>query len=519
MRRESRIPDLFRALLHESGVAMLILLATVLLAVSGSFGTSRVLGQSGGAARVSAGAAAKPGASGHAPVPATLPSTRLSQSGAGKPVPARTTCLLQSSRSSGTTDMIEILVELTGTIGESGADGAESGKLETVAGFRYEEKTLSYGYGAKPELSALRAYEQAGAKRSFGGEIKRTLLDASRRYQVARFNGERISLFSPSGPMKSEQLLLLEELPFNSLLLDQLLPNRTVKVGEQWPVPDAVAVALCGLEVLEHNTVRCVLSAITDDMAEVELFLDGGRDEKGEPLPSTLVGASLGSSVAMELEGRFQFDLKTRRMTWLGAKITDTRSASLVEPALTATASVRIKIAPVATPSLLTQDVLDEVKTDWTPELDQLVYTGQNGPWRFRHGRQWRMVEDNEKSAALCLIIAGEGIAQCNILLNQKVEEGAMPTREVYKDELKKGLGDQFGTFVRDTEFKDENDNVIYSVIVDGQHEGVPFRWIYYLFTAPDGRQATVMFEVKADLLDRFNEQGEEISGSFEFVR
>lgn len=451
------------------------------------------------------------------PTPSALPSQQLAsqapQPSAGK---QRESCLLRSSRKIGTTDMIEIGIEGSGTVIQTllGSEKTSpSDKMELVAGFCYEERILDWNpLLPSPHLRSIRQYTQAGMRRNFQGMVTRPLLDFSRKNIIVDYNGQSLSLYSPAGPFKNDQFLLVSELPINSILLDYFLPNKEVKLGEEWTVPDNVLLALLGLESIEANTVRFVLTAIVDDMAEVDLYLTGNqKDPEGNPLPSTIQGASLGASVAMDIQGKYQFDLKTNRMTWFGMTITEKRSESLVEPGLDWKGTVRIRIAPMEEPEELTDDKIAELDVSPTDESLSLIYNGQKGPWNFRHGRDWRMIEDGETAAALTLIDHGDGIAQCNLMWNGKIDLESMPSLAGYQGELQKGLGEQFGQFVDASEYDDQEGRHIMSVVIDGKYDDIPFRRIYYLFTDKSGYQVTVMYDIAADKLDRFGDSGREI--------
>lgn len=393
--------------------------------------------------------------------------------------------------------------------------GAET-KTELLAGFRYEERTENYDISSPVSLRSLRQYTQAGMKQKLGNDVTRTLLDASKKNIVTAFDGKKLNIYSPGGPLKGEQFLLLNDLSCNTLLLDLLLPNKQVSLGDEWIISSDILAALLNLEAVENNTLKFTLTAIIDDIAEIDFYLEGGKDDKGKDLPSTLEGAFYGASVGINLEGKYQFDLKRNRMSWLGIKISENRTESLVEPAADITAVLRIKIATLSQPEQLTDDVRQDLIQ--VPADRRLVYDGQTGPWTFLYDRHWRMIEDTKTSSALCLVVKGEGIGQCNIYANPLVEREKMPPLDFYKKELKEGLDKRFGKFVRDSSFVNEAGYLVYAVIIDGNYEDQPYRWIYYLMTSPEGCQASIMFEVRADMLEKFNEIDEYLVDSFRMI-
>lgn len=451
------------------------------------------------------------------PTPRPLPSQRLAAQAPARTAPRRQSCVLQSSRRVGSADVVEISLEASGDVSQTMQNGqVDRSPMEVVAGFKYEERFEKYS--ANGAVKTIREYEQAGMRRKFGGVVARPLLDASRKHVVVEFDGKKRTIFSPGGPFKSEQYSLLSELPCDTTILDRLLPNRAVKLGEDWRVSNDVVQALLGVDALENNTVHLTLTSIVDDFAEVDIYLQGDVDSKGVQAPSTLHCASDGATVAIDLEGKFQFDLKSNRLTWIGLRVDERRSESIVAPGLEWSATLQIKIAPLDEPTKLTDDVVADLRVPATPEALELYYNAQKGFWKFRHSRRWKMIEDGETAAALCYVVGGETVAQCNVLSNGKIDLATQPTIDGYKAEIRKGLADRFGTFVQEAVYDAPNGDSIYFVVADGQYEDVPFRWIYYLITDEDGNQATIMFEIRADLLDQYDDSGSRIVETFELV-
>lgn len=450
------------------------------------------------------------------PMPSALPSQRLAAQAPARTASSKRSCFLRSSRRNGSVDLVEMILEGNGKLHLAKNQGGGETRTELLAGFRYEERTENYDLSPQMSLRSVRQYSQAGMKQKLGNNVTRSLLDASRKNIITEFDGKKLNLYSPGGPLKGEQFLLLNDLSCNTLLLDLLLPNKQVSLGDEWIISSDILAALLNLEAVENNTLKFTLTAIIDDIAEIDFYLEGGKDEKGKDLPSTLEGAFYGASVGVNLEGKYQFDLKRNRMSWLGIKIAENRTESLVEPAADITAILRIKIASLSKPEQMTDDVVQDLLK--TPADRRLVYDGQNGPWTFLYDRHWRMIEDTKTSSALCLVIKGEGIGQCNIYANPLVEREKMPPLDFYKKELKEGLGDRFGKFVRDSSFVNEIGYLVYAVIIDGNYEEQPYRWIYYLMTSPEGCQASIMFEVRADMLEKFNEIDEYLVDSFRMI-
>ena len=454
-----------------------------------------------------------------APQRSAQPQATPGQPGAAQPsaTPKQESCNLTSSHETGSCDVVEVSLEASGEILQTNQEGkTERAPMEVVAGFKYEERFENYS--SNGGLRTIRRYEQAGMKRKFGATITRPLLDASRKYVVSEFNGKKTRIYSTGGPMKDAQYALLNELPFNTTLLDRLLPNRVVKLGEDWTLPDEVVRALLGVDALENNTIHLSLTSVADNFAEVELYQIGAKNEKGEEEPSTLSCAAEGATVELDMEGKFQFDLNARRITWFGVRISERRSQSVATPGLEWSATLKINIAPLEEPEKLTDEVIEPFKGQPKPEFLKLYYNAQKGPWKFQHSRKWKMIEDGDKVTSLCYLDGGEAIAQCNVLSNGKIDLASKPSLAGYKEEIQKGLGDRFAEFKEEASYDGPNETTVYYVVADGMYEEAPYRWIYYLVTDKEGNQATIMFELRADLLDKYDDSGNDIVESFRLV-
>ncbi len=432
-------------------------------------------------------------------------------------LPEKKSCLLQTSHLEGATDVVEASLEASGEVIQTNASGEEERlPMEVVAGFKYEERFENFEqFGS---ARSFRQYEQAGMRRKLGADVSRRLLDSSRKHIVSEYDGKTTRVYSLAGPMKDDQYALLHELPFNTTILDKLLPGKVTQLQEDWQISDADVAALLCVDAIENNTLHLTLTSITDEFAEITLYLQGKKDKDGEDAPSTLICAAEGASVALDLEGKFQFDLVSKRISWFGVNIKERRSESIAAPGLDWAATLKINVAALEKPEKLTDDAIEPMKPSPKPEQLKLYYNAQKGGWKFQHSRSWKMIEDGAKVAALCNVVGGEAVAQCNILSNGKIDLATQPTLEGYKKEIKNGLGSRFGEFKQEAAYEGSNETSVYYVTVDGAYESIPFRWVYYLITDKQGNQATIMFEIRADLLDQYDDSGNEIVETFKIA-
>jgi hypothetical protein len=400
--------------------------------------------------------------------------------------------LLKSSRQHGSTDLVETLLEVTGDVKQvSNELKATTDKMEVVAGFRYEERVDQFSLSTGP-LVSIRQYNLAKSKMKIGDQIKMPELDEELQTIVCSLEGDKVSLFSPRGSLRGEQLLLIEDLPGNTLTLDRLLPNKAICVGDTWKISDSVLRSFLSVDAITESNVEAVLTAVADKMAMIEVVGD-------------VSGVYLGAATEMSIRAKFQFDLIAQRINWLGLLIEENRSIGHVGPGLDLVARLQVKISPIETPQVLTDNTLREINIKPNESVLKLKYNGGKGPWQFSHDRDWYVFQDDPQTTILRKLHQGELVAQCNIADMGKVDIKTMTTLDKFKKELADGLGKNFGKVVAAEEhFNNRLGYKVFTVLIDGTVEELSLRWIYNLMTDKDGQQSVVVFVVEADMLEQF---------------
>ncbi|MGL4944096.1 MAG: hypothetical protein ACRC46_13025 [Thermoguttaceae bacterium] len=401
-----------------------------------------------------------------------------------------TTFLLQSARTKSSTDLVEMLLEASGTVRQVDENAkAQNAPMEIVAGFRFEERTLEVkNRGASV---AVRQYNLAKAKLKFGETLKTPELDAQRRTIVARCDNNRAILFSPQGPLKADQFLLIEDIPANTLAIDRLLPTKRVAIGDSWEIDRDTVQAFLSIDAITSATVTATLTAIADDLAMIDIV--------GE-----VEGVCLGAATEMSLKAKLQFDLKTDRVNWVGMVVDENRSMSYVGPAMEIAARIQIKISPDAEPQSLTDDRVASIKTDPQEPLVRLAYSGNEGGWRFQHDRDWYIFNDSPQETILRLMRKGELVAQCTVADAGQVAPEKVTPLAKFADDLAKGLVSASARVVAADEYASEVGYKEYRVVLDGTSDDLVLRWVYYLLTDPVGNQVMVVFVVEAGMLESF---------------
>lgn len=410
--------------------------------------------------------------------------------------------LLKSDRKKGSADLVETLLEVSGDVKLMNEEQKQvSDKMEVVAGFRYEERIEKFSVSTGP-LVGVRQYNLAKAKMKIADDLKTPELDAKLQTIVCTLDKDKVSLFSPNGPLRGEELLLIEDLPGNTLTLDRLLPNKEVQIGDSWKIDDGVLRSLLSVDAVIESEAEAVLTAVADNMAMVEI---GGH----------VSGVYLGANTEMEIQAKYQFDFTTKRINWLGLLIKEDRSIGHVSPGFDLSARLQVKISPLEKPQSLTDAVMKDIEITPDEKVLELKYDGGKGPWRFSHHRDWYVFQDDPQTTILRKLHKGELVAQCNIADMGKVDVKTMASPTQFQKELKDGLGDSYKEIAAASEYKNGAGYKVYNVLIDGVVDDLPLRWIYNLLTAPDGRQSVVVFVVEASMLEQFGDSDEELLETF----
>ncbi|MGL4595103.1 MAG: hypothetical protein ACRCUY_10275 [Thermoguttaceae bacterium] len=410
--------------------------------------------------------------------------------------------LLKSSRKVGSCDLVETLLEVKGDLKQTDADlKSVSEKMEVVAGFRYEERIQQFSESGS-NLASLRQYNLAKAKMKFGQDVKTPELDEKLQTIVCVLDKEKVTLFSPKGALRGEQLLLIEDLPGNTLTLDRLLPGKSVKIGETWKISDSVLRSFLSVDAIVESNVDAILTAVADNMAMVEIIGD-------------VSGIYLGAATEMTVKAKYQFDLSTSRINWLGLLIEEDRSVGHVGPALNLVARLQVKISPTSTPEQLTDELLSSIDLNPSDSVLKLKYDGGKGPWRFSHDRDWYVFQDDAQTTILRKLYRGELVAQCNIADMGKVDVKTMSSIKKFASELETGLGKSFGRIVSSEEIENRFGYKDYLVQIDGIVDDLKLRWIYHLLTDEAGNQSVIVFVVESEMLEQFGQSDQALLNTY----
>ena len=127
-----------------------------------------------------------------------------------------------------------------------------------------------------------------------GDDEFKSTLRPDRKLIVAEVAGQTATLFSPRGTLTPSELETID-IEADSLLVDRLLPEKPVAVGETWKPSGEFLAVLLGLDEIAKTDVQSTLNEVTGKVAR---FSMSGRIE----------GAVQGVSTQIELNGKYRFD-------------------------------------------------------------------------------------------------------------------------------------------------------------------------------------------------------------------
>lgn len=427
-----------------------------------------------------------------------LPCVILSQLGqlaAAETLPAEQKYHLLVHQEAGKSSQVEAQLEVGGDLRfNSGGNKVVTYPLSVNAQLTYDERVLS-APGTVPR--AVRHYGQAEATIKIDAGGQQPKLRAERRLIVAQAQDEQVKLFSPQGPLTRDELDLIDVLG-NTLTLDQLLPVEAVAVGDSWPIAEHAAQSLLGLSAIGRCELEAVLAKVEANVAEV--MIDG-----------SVQGAAEGVSTEIELKARLNFDLNVQQIVGATIAVKEKRAIGHVGPGLDVVAKLRLKITPGETPETLSDALLADLPLELTPEVARLEHESETGGFGFLCDRRWYLTSDEFSLVVLRLIERGDLVAQCNI----SPVTARAPERRIslgqYQIEVQHTLGKNFERILGAGEWTDELGHLVYRVVAEGNIEGLPIEWRYYLVHHPDGRRVAVAFTVESALSERLGEADREL--------
>ncbi len=436
---------------------------------------------------------------------------------------------LQTKCQTGDLRQVTARIDVTGTLKPSNDPKVPTLPLSVKGRFVYDEMRLDDCQTPAKRRSA-RYYREAEAAIQIDKHSDISKLRDEMRLVGVHADQAGIAIFSPRGPFSREELELID-IPCNTLVIDRLLPEGGVKVGDSWKVADETLTSLLGLDAVSSSDVKCSLEAVKDSVAQLHFF-------------GKLSGAVEGVTTEIDLKGSAEYQLKEKCLISIQVCIKERRSVGSVSPGLDVTAVLNVEISPLAGSDQLNADAVKEVAKgagrhgsgvrgqgseargqgtgDRGESVDAaarlLVYQSEAAKIRFIYDRRWHITRDEPGLVVLRLVDRGELIAQCNISRLPKLSAGTEMTIEEFQDDIEKSLGDKLDEFVTADESTTTGGLGLMQVVAAGSVSQVPIQWHYFLVLDEQGNRVAMTFTMENDLVKRFADSDAMISESMEMT-
>ncbi|MBN1851567.1 MAG: hypothetical protein JW829_02550 [Pirellulales bacterium] len=367
-------------------------------------------------------------------------------------------------------------------------DKTEQVPMSVVAELTYDERLLPAQ--AESKRRALRHYEKAEAiiKINTGGA--HPVLPEDRRRMLVDWNRGNIVLTCPDG-LLGREILDLITVPSNSLVVDALLPGKTLQIGQSWKHDSETIQALIGLDSIAVCDVQSVLIGLEEENAKIQLR-------------GTVEGASDGVATQIELKASYLFNTQTGRIAQMHLAIKEEHDAGPIGPGVSVVAKVRLAMEPIETPDTLSDQAVAALPES-TESLLPLDYEHNPSGFRLAHDRAWHVTSEQRQRVILRHVVDGELTAQCNLVLLSKSPSGESISPDQFQKDVRFALGDRFGKFLSSEQWQSTSGMLCLCIVAEGKVDEVPILWRCYMVSSNDGQRLAVTCTVEQSLLERLD--------------
>jgi hypothetical protein len=366
--------------------------------------------------------------------------------------------------------------------------------------------STTYPSGNGGALRAVRFVVEAGL--AVNGEVR--LMSALIRPEVRLLVAERrerdgpVVVASPAGPLTWNELELVQGLG-DPLTLSDLLPERSVVVGEQWRVRNSAAQALSEYDVVTSNTLDASLESADADRARIRLT-------------GQIHGSARGGVGKMICEGSATFDRRLARIDHLDLNRVETRQPGPVEAGLDIKSTLTMTRSAAQPPAALSDAALSGVSLEITPASEVLSLVMPGGTATILHDRQWHMFWEDPKLIVLKRLRGDQVIAQCNLMQGPNAGQGRHQDPAQFRDDIRRGLKKRFVRFLGAGEIDGHpSGGYRYKVGVQGREGQLGIVWYYYMVASPEGAQLLATFTMAEDHVTVFGDQDVAMIGSLQW--
>jgi hypothetical protein len=408
---------------------------------------------------------------------------------------------LESRARPGEVTHVELLLEVGGDLRVSEDGKVRPVPMSVVGKMQYDERIVSRN---DSETTSVRSYSTAEAVIKLDKGSLKPVLRADRQVIGVRATDAKATIVSPVGSLTRDELELID-LPANTLIIDRLLPDGPVSVGDQWKHTESLMTALLGIDAVSQTDVTSELKDLDDRAARVEVW-------------GIVQGAVDGISTQIEIKGRYKYDREVGRITWLAFLLEEKRSIGHVAPGADVVARLQMTIVPTRGVTRLSDAAMSGIVLTFDPAQELLEHTTTDGGLRFTYDRRWHVMKETAETVAMRLVDRGDLIAQCNVSKLPTIDPAKRPSMARFQDDIKTSLAKSFGEFIQASEQTTPAGVALYRAVAQGRVSELPIQWNYFHLGDQLGHQAVFAFTLEQDLAERFADADQAIIASVQFL-
>jgi hypothetical protein len=403
---------------------------------------------------------------------------------------------------------LKLAMKLTGEWRVQREDKTVPVAIQASATHEFPERILNVGNDGVP-IKAARYYHQAQAviKAGASAPASRTVRP-ERRLIVTQRTKDQFVTYSPDGSLTRDELETLEH--FDTLALVGVLPGKTVKVGETWKLPSAVAQGLCSFEALIDQELTCKLESVQGDEARVSVA--GAAN-----------GINLGASVKLTVDASYVYDLKQQRLVQMTWKQKDVRDQGPASPATTMDATWTVQRTfltemPKEVHEFKLAKVPEGVEAP-PPAFLQLNHQDGKGRFQLNYEREWQLAGQTDDHLILRLMDRGDWVAQATITAWTKAEAGKHLSADEFKETIADTPGWEPEEIRDDGEVRSPKGNWVYRVSALGTMDDLKVLQNFYLVAGPDGDQVVVTVTMREAQAQKLGNSDSKLVDGLEFPK
>jgi hypothetical protein len=421
---------------------------------------------------------------------------------------------------------VRVRLEVTGELftAPTGEGAALREPVAMNARFDFDERP-------RDDIAAsARYYRDATAALDLAGQKTTTALaPEARRLLVAR-RGTTPAAYLEDGFLTGDEADLLET-PFESLLLDDLLPTTALRLEERWDVAADLTAGLLAIDTVESGGLTGRIVEVTDGRAKVALegIVDGAAD--GVATHVTVEGSFIVSVTTVPgddpaAEASAATFVPRGRVSQATVVLRERRQPSHVAPGFDVEARVVVARGPLDKGAAA--DAAAGGGADG-PDVQPVRRRGVGAPGRLWHrdpaGRfdlvhdaRWKRVEDGPHGLVLRLIDHGALVGQCSISCLPGAPSAEPLTMADVRRDFERSLSGQVSRIDAAEETERADGVRVVRLEAVGTAGGLTFRWMHHVLAGPSGGRASVTFMCEEPLRKRFGAADLELVEGFRLL-